>query len=198
VVGGQLHAPTALSPLKKPGTHWLKFWVQPESACIVCGKETSLGTTSTELSRLLFQNICVVFIIIVTHFRNIWTDGSLSDEIKVSLSAVMIIFKLSFSLHFTGIFRWGPYFLFEETRGFSVTPFGNDCVSGSMKCSYRKSFNIIVFLPEQGGRGVRGGCSPTGYTQDPTACKYCISHIRCRCPIWHVSVRNVTSSLDHW
>ena len=71
----------------------------------------------------------------------------------------MMIFKLSFSLHFTGVFPRDPYFLLgpiifvRGTPGFRVTPFGNGSVSGSMKFSCQKSINILVFLPVWGGGG---------------------------------------------
>ena len=107
-----------------------------------------------------------------------------------------MIFRLSFSLRSTGIFRWDPYFLFEEPWGFRATPFGNGSISGPMKCSCQKSLNILVFfLPFRGGGGGGGESSPAGHAQDPTACKYCIPHIRCWCPVWHVLVRKITSYL---
>ena len=57
---------------------------------------------------------------IVQKYLNGWVVGSLSDEFKVILSTVMVIYRLSFSIHSNGIFRRDPNFLFEEPRGGSV------------------------------------------------------------------------------
>ena len=37
-VGGQLHAPTALAPGKRPGTHCIGGWVDPRTGLDGCGK----------------------------------------------------------------------------------------------------------------------------------------------------------------
>jgi hypothetical protein len=37
-VGGQLHAPAALPPGKRPGTHFIGSWVGPRAGLDGCGK----------------------------------------------------------------------------------------------------------------------------------------------------------------
>ena len=37
-VGGQLHAPAALPPGKRPGTHFIGGWVGPRTGVDGCGK----------------------------------------------------------------------------------------------------------------------------------------------------------------
>jgi len=41
VVGGQRHAPAALPPGKRPGTHSTGGWVGPRAGLVVCGKSRS-------------------------------------------------------------------------------------------------------------------------------------------------------------
>ena len=38
VVGGQGHAPDALPPGNRPGTHYIGFWVGPRARLDRCGK----------------------------------------------------------------------------------------------------------------------------------------------------------------
>jgi hypothetical protein len=46
--GGQLHAPTALPPGKRPGTHCIGDWVGPRACLDGCGKSRPTGIRSPE------------------------------------------------------------------------------------------------------------------------------------------------------
>ena len=48
-VSGQLHAPTSLSPGKKPGTHKTGDWWAPEQVCTVLEKRSILSQPVFEL-----------------------------------------------------------------------------------------------------------------------------------------------------
>ena len=48
-VGGQHHAPAALPPQERPGTHCVGGWVGPRAGLDGCGKSSNTGIRSPEL-----------------------------------------------------------------------------------------------------------------------------------------------------